>query len=90
MKEQTKPTIQAQKRSFEGVVVKISGLKTVSVQVEEVRMHPKYHKQFKTSKKFAVHDEKAVAKVGDKVCFVECRPISKNKRWVVKEVIKTA
>lgn len=79
-----------QKRSFEGAVVKISGAKTISVKVNSVRMHPKYHKQYTVSKKFAVHDEKTLAKVGDTVRFIECRPISKAKRWTLKEIIKSA
>lgn len=90
MKEQTQPTKAVQKRSFEGAVVKVSGAKTISVKVDTVKMHPKYHKQYTTSKKYAVHDEKSMAKVGDMVRFVECRPISKSKRWTLKEVIKNA
>ena len=89
-KKQTIEAVAVQKRSFEGAVVKISGAKTISVKVNSVKMHPKYHKQYTISRKFAVHDEKLIAKVGDIVRFVECRPISKAKRWTLKEVIKTA
>ncbi len=90
MSEKTQTTKVVQKRSFEGAVIKISGAKTISVKVNSVKTHPKYHKQYTISKKFAVHDEKSVAKVGDIVRFVECRPISKAKRWTLKEIIKTA
>lgn len=90
MAETTGTTKQVQKRSFEGVVVKVAGLKTITVRVDSVKMHSKYRKQYISSKKYAVHDEKNVAKAGDTVRFVECRPLSKRKRWTLKEVLKTA
>jgi len=49
--------------------------------------HPKFNKIVKRSKKYYVHDEDGVAKVGDKVRIVETRPISKSKRWKVEEVL---
>lgn len=83
-------TKQVQKRGFEGVVVSIAGDKTLTVRVDTRKMHAKYRKQYTVSKKYAVHDEKNVAKVGDVVAFTECRPMSKRKRWNLQEVIKTA
>lgn len=71
------------KRQFEGTVVSISGNKTIKVQVESVKLHPKYNKQYKQRHNFAVHDEKNTAKVGDVVSFEECRPLSRSKRWVI-------
>lgn len=68
-------------RQFEGAVVSAAEDKTVRVLVKTVRMHEKYQKQYVTSRKFAVHDEKNTAKVGDIVSFEECRPLSKMKRW---------
>ena len=68
-------------RQFEGTVVSAAEDKTVRVLVKTVRMHPKYQKQYNVSRKFAVHDEKNTAKVGDLVNFEECRPLSKMKRW---------
>jgi len=76
------------KRSLTGVVVTTGMNKTISVLVDTKKLHIKYKKQYKSSRKYHVHDEKEVAKVGDKVKFVECRPISKTKRWRLIEVVK--
>ncbi|PIR03677.1 MAG: 30S ribosomal protein S17 [Candidatus Magasanikbacteria bacterium CG11_big_fil_rev_8_21_14_0_20_39_34] len=77
-----------QHRQFEGVVVSDSAEKTVSVRVGTTKIHPKYRKQYQTYRKYAVHDEKGAAKVGDKVIFEECRPISKTKRWRLVKVVQ--
>lgn len=71
-----------------GSVVKISGKKTVKVEVNEYRMHPKYKKQFRITKNFLVHDEKEIAQVGDEVTIQQARPVSKRKSWVLVEVPK--
>lgn len=76
------------KRQLQGEVVGANSQKTIHVVVKTTKIHPKYRKQYSTSKKYAVHDEKGVAKVGDMVCFQECRPLSKTKRWFVVEVVK--
>ena len=55
--------------------------KTAVVKVEEIKVHPKYGKRYKMSQKYKVHDEKNECKIGDKVNFEECRPLSKEKRW---------
>ncbi len=81
-KEQIKEVKQA-KRQFSGVVVSLSGDKTISVRVDRVKIHPKYKKRYSVSHKYLVHDEAKKFKVGDQVQFVECRPISKSKRWRV-------
>jgi small subunit ribosomal protein S17 len=57
--------------------------KTVVVKVDKVKIHPKYKKRYTTSKKYKVHDEKEFYKEGDKVVFVGCRPMSKDKKWRV-------
>lgn len=71
------------KKVLSGVVVKASGDKTVSVDVQRTVKHPKYHKIIKRSKKYAAHDELNACKVGDKVQIQESKPISKNKRFVI-------
>lgn len=71
------------KKTFDGVVVSDLMDKTVVVRVDRVRIHPKYKKRYTLSKKYKVHDEKNQFKVDDKVSFVECRPLSKDKRWRV-------
>lgn len=78
-----------QKRQFEGVVVSDKMQKTRSVRVDSMNWHPKYHKQYRVSKKFKIHDEKNETRVGDKVVFEETRPLSKEKRWRLVRVIKT-
>jgi len=75
-------------RTFEGVVVSDKMDKTITVQVDRMKEIRKYQKAIKLSKKYHVHDEKGLAKKGDKVKFVEGRPFSKTKRWYLKEVIK--
>lgn len=74
-------------RLFEGEVMGISGNKTIRVQVAMSRENAKYRKQFVTTKRFLVHDEKGVAAVGNRVSFEECRPLSKMKRWRLISVI---
>ena len=70
-------------RKFSGEVVSDKSDKTIVVKVETVKKHPKYHKRYVVSRRYKVHDEKNEFKVGDKVSFIECRPLSKDKRWRV-------
>lgn len=74
---------EVRKRKFEGIVVSAKMQKTIIVKVERVKVHPKYGKRYKVSKRYKVHDEKQQFKEGNKVNFVECRPLSKDKRWRV-------
>ena len=77
-KEKVKNVI---KRKFEGIVVSDKNDKTIVVAVTTTKLHPKYFKRYISTKKYKVHDEKNSCKVGDKVNFVECRPMSKDKKW---------
>lgn len=61
--------------------------KTVVVAVEGLVRHPLYGKIIKRTKKFKAHDEENACQIGDKVVIVETRPLSKDKRWRVTEVI---
>jgi small subunit ribosomal protein S17 len=70
-------------RKFFGVVVSDKNDKTIVVKVETVKKHPKYHKRYVVSRKYKVHDEANKYHVGDKVSFMECRPLSRDKRWRV-------
>lgn len=70
-------------RQLQGIVVSDKMAKTVVVKVERLKVHPKYKKRYKVSKKYKAHDEKNECKVGDKVLIQECRPISKDKKWIV-------
>lgn len=71
------------KRVLSGVVVSAKNQKTVIVKVERRFKHPRYHKIVRVSKNYAAHDETSVYKEGDKVNIIECRPISRTKRWQV-------
>jgi len=79
--KQIKPEII--RRRFSGLVVSDKSDKTIVVRVDSVKIHPKYKKRYTTSRRYQVHDEKNSHKVGDKVSFVECRPLSHSKRWRV-------
>ena len=71
------------KKEFSGVVVSDKMVKTIVVKIETFKLHPRYGKRYKVSKKYKVHDEKGQYHAGDKGSFVECRPMSKEKRWRV-------
>ena len=78
------------KKELVGKVVCATNNKTLSVLVETYKNHPLYHKRVKSSKKYCVHDEKNIAKVGDTVRIVETRPLSKTKRYRLVEVVEKA
>jgi small subunit ribosomal protein S17 len=80
---------EACKRKFTGIVVSDKMDKTVVVRVDRVKVHPIYRKRYTVSKRYKVHDEKNQFREGDKVEFVECRPLSGNKKWrvVQKEIV---
>lgn len=71
------------RRILEGNVVSNKTSKTITVLVERRYMHPVYKKYIKRTDKFAAHDETNSCQVGDRVQIIECRPLSKTKRWAV-------
>ena len=73
-----------------GVVLSNTMKKTIVVRVERLSHHPLYRKVQRVVSKMKVHDEKGVAKVGDKVRIIETRPLSKEKRWRLEEVLKSS
>lgn len=75
------------KREIQGVVVKDSGDKTISIIVERKVLHPRYHKTVKRFKKYLVHDEKNEVNEGDTVIAIECRPLSKTKSFRLKTIV---
>jgi small subunit ribosomal protein S17 len=75
--------VKAIKKKFQGVVFSDKMDKTIVVKVDSSKKHPKYQKRYVSTKKYKVHDEKNQYHEGDKVNFVECRPISKDKKWRV-------
>jgi len=76
------------RKTREGVVVSDRMQKTVVVSVETMKRHPLYGKTIRRSKKYKAHDEENRCKVGDIVRIRESRPISKEKRWVVEEILR--
>ena len=72
-----------------GVVVSDKMEKTVVVKVDRLVKHSVYSKYIKRSVKYKVHDELNSTKVGDRVQIIECRPLSKDKRWSIKQIIES-
>ena len=73
-----------------GEVVSTKMTKTILVQVTNRSSHPVYKRIVTKRKKFYAHDEEQTAKPGDIVRIVECRPLSKLKRWSLKDVVRRA
>jgi small subunit ribosomal protein S17 len=74
----------------EGIVVSDKSDKTVVVAVERLKRHPLYGRVQRVTKKFHAHDENNECHVGDRVEMMECRPISKQKRWRVSQILQRA
>lgn len=64
--------------------------KSVVVSIVSYKKHPAYGKYIRRTKKYMAHDEKNECQIGDRVKIVECRPLSKNKRWRVQTVVEKA
>jgi len=77
------------RRSRVAKVIAESTLKTVKVEIEGIVQHPRYKKYIKRHTRFLVHDPEEKCKVGDLVRIEECKPVSKNKKWIVREIVKT-
>ena len=77
-------------RELVGKVVSDKNDKTITVLVETYKKDPLYGKRVKSSKKYAAHDEKNEAKIGDVVRIVETRPLSKNKHFRLVEIVEKA
>ena len=75
------------KRTIKGVVHSDKMDKTIVVRVDTYKTHPVYKKRYRLTKKFYAHDAENKAKVGDRVVIQEMRPMSKLKRWSLKEVL---
>lgn len=78
------------KRTIQGVVVSDKMDKTVVVRTERLVMHRVFKKYMRLQKKYKAHDEGNTCHVGDRVLIVESRPLSREKRWRVREIIEKA
>lgn len=79
---------RAKRKEKTGIVISDKMNKTITVGVERTAKHPIYKRIIKQRSKFMVHDEGEIAKMGDRVRIQETRPLSKNKRWRLVEVLK--
>ena len=81
---------RGRRKSFVGWVVSDKMDKTRVVMVERLEKHPLYGKYVRRRVKFMAHDEANDCKKGDKVLIVETRPLSRHKRWRIKEILERA
>ncbi len=78
----------SRRKMREGVVMSNKMDKTVVVSIETIKRHPLYGKTIRHSVKYKAHDEENRCVVGDRVRIRETRPLSKDKRWVVEEILR--
>jgi len=81
---------RGKKRTIQGVVISDTMDKTVVVRTERLVKHPKFHKYVRRHVKYKAHDERNDCNVGDKVLIIESRPLSRDKRWRVREILQRA
>ena len=86
--EETIQPLQKPRTQKVGRVVSDKMEKTVVVSVDYVRRHPLYHKRITRTSKFMAHDEYNRCRPGDVVRIEETRPLSKHKRWIVREIVE--
>lgn len=82
--------MKGKRRRVEGVVLSDKMDKTVVVEVKRLQRHRRYKKVVHQRRKFMAHDEDNACKVGDRVCIVESRPLSRYKHWVVETILQRA
>ncbi len=78
------------RRTLTGMVVSDKMDKTIVVQVQRTLMHSVYKKYIRKRKSYMAHDSDNQCGIGDKVVIMESRPLSKRKRWVLREVLEKA
>ncbi|AHH13990.1 30S ribosomal protein S17 [Borrelia hermsii] len=76
------------KKELIGKVVSDKMSKTIVVEIVQRKMHSIYHKYLRVSKRVKAHDEREESRLGDKVRIIESRPISKEKRWMLGEILE--
>jgi small subunit ribosomal protein S17 len=81
---------RGKRKTLVGVVTSDKMEKTIIVQVQRLVAHPVYKKYVRKHKRVKAHDEKKECHIGDKVLLVETRPLSREKRWRVKEILERA
>ena len=81
-------TVKKEQQVLQGVVVSDKMEKTIVVEIVMRKLHPLYKKYLTRSKKVKAHDETNDAKMGDTVRVVSCRPLSREKRWRLVEIVE--
>jgi small subunit ribosomal protein S17 len=76
-----------ERKTREGVVVSDKMQKTRVVEVERVYRHPRYQRVIRSSERVKAHDEANASRIGDRVVIEESRPLSKEKRWRIREIL---
>jgi len=76
-----------ERKNREGVVVSDAMQKTRVVKIERVFRHPRYQRVIRMSKKLKAHDENNESRIGDRVLIEETRPMSKEKRWRIRQIL---
>ena len=82
--------VQGNKRTIKGVVISDKMDKTIVVKAERLVKHPVFHKYVRKHVKYKAHDEQNECKAGDTVMIIEARPLSKEKRWRMLEILERA
>ena len=90
MAETTQNQTGSGRKTLIGQVVSTKMAKTIVVEVNRQKAHPLYRRVVSRSKRFYAHDEQQTAHVGDVVCIEETRPLSRLKRWQLKEILRRA
>ena len=86
----TEKTVRNYRKVREGYVVSDKMDKTIVVELEDRKKHPRYSKVVRTTSKVKVHDENNEAGVGDRVTLMETRPLSATKRWRLVQIVEKA
>ncbi|HET9488514.1 MAG TPA: 30S ribosomal protein S17 [Methylomirabilota bacterium] len=80
----------SERKTREALVISDKMQKTRVVRIERVHRHPRYERVVRTAKRLKVHDEGNESRVGDRVLIEETRPLSKEKRWRIRQIVKVA
>lgn len=89
-KEENKVYKSGNRKERRGIVTSDKMDKTITVRIDTAKAHRLYGKTVRRSRKLAVHDENNEAGIGDTVRIIETRPLSKNKRWRLAEILEKA
>lgn len=90
MADQSAATPRPRRKVREGIVISDKMQNTVIVQVQDLKPHPLYKKVVRQTHRYKAHDGESICGIGDRVRIMETRPLSKEKRWRVAEILEKA